>query len=243
MSSARDVPLLVTSASSSSEKRITPSWSLSILKAKLEPITGIPPSLQKLSLRLPGQKQVVLEAQDEGITQIGAWPLVAYAELHVSSLDPSSNLAIPPPADVPKYEMPAEIYSSLPDTVLAYKRSHKIGRFDPHASENQELKVNEMWKDIHERNFAVATRCILPPGNDRRGTIASIGLIPELPGEGPWIGVRLDEPTGKNDGTVNGRRYFECGMKHGVFVRPERVDVGDWPELGIGKEDSDLEEI
>lgn len=32
-------------------------------------------------------------------------------------------------------------------------------------------------------------------------------------------------------------------MKYGVFLRPERVDVGDWPELGMGKEDSDLEEI
>jgi tubulin-folding cofactor B len=84
---------------------------------------------------------------------------------------------------------------------------------------------------------------LLPAATDaRRGTVAYIGPVPEIPGGiGPWIGVQLDEPTGKNDGSINGKRYFECGKNCGVFVRPERCEVGDFPVLGLG--DEDLEEL
>lgn len=68
-----------------------------------------------------------------------------------------------------------------------------------------------------------------------------MGLVPEIPGLGAWIGVTLDEPTGKNDGSVKGKKYFECGKNCGVFVRPERVEVGDFKVLGL--EDEEMEEI
>lgn len=50
--------------------------------------------------------------------------------------------------------------------------------------------------------------------------------------------VRLDEPTGKNDGSVKGTRYFQCASNCGVFIRPERIEVGDFPELNdLGSDD------
>jgi tubulin-folding cofactor B len=82
---------------------------------------------------------------------------------------------------------------------------------------------------------------LLPDTDARRGTVSYIGMVPEIPGIGVWVGVTLDEPTGKNDGSVKGKRYFECTKNCGAFVRPERCEAGDFPALDLG--DEDMEEL
>ncbi|KAH9854440.1 dynactin [Lenzites betulinus] len=42
---------------------------------------------------------------------------------------------------------------------------------------------------------------------------------------GKWIGIELYEAVGKNDGTVQGVKYFSCRPNYGVFVRPSQVKV------------------
>lgn len=81
-----DIPLLVVSDNSSSERRITPSWSISTLKAKLEPVTGVPPSSQRIFLKASAQESIPIAANDEDSAYLASFPLVAYAELHVSVL-------------------------------------------------------------------------------------------------------------------------------------------------------------
>jgi hypothetical protein len=84
MQPAGDIPLLVTSENSSSERRITPSWTIGQLKARLEPVTGIPPLSQKLTLKFGSNRSVPIEAVDEETTQLAMFSLAPYAEIHVS---------------------------------------------------------------------------------------------------------------------------------------------------------------
>lgn len=79
-----DVPLQVISEYSQSERRITPSWTIGQLKTKLETVTGIPPSSQRLSLKRAGSESISIEAANEDGTHLSSFPLVPYAELHVS---------------------------------------------------------------------------------------------------------------------------------------------------------------
>ncbi|KRT81333.1 hypothetical protein AMK59_4938, partial [Oryctes borbonicus] len=58
-------------------------------------------------------------------------------------------------------------------------------------------------------------------GGSKPGSIAYIGETQFAPGD--WAGIVLDQPIGKNDGSVGGIRYFQCEPKKGVFSRLTRL--------------------
>ena len=93
--------------------------------------------------------------------------------------------------------------------------------------------------EVSVKNIKVGDRCQIAPGK-RRGSIAWIGKGKERDTNveeekialrpGYWVGIKFDEPVGRNDGTLHGRKYFECESKFGSFVRPDKVTIGDFPE-------------
>ncbi|VDN51510.1 unnamed protein product, partial [Dracunculus medinensis] len=52
--------------------------------------------------------------------------------------------------------------------------------------------------------------------------------------EGIWVGVILDEPNGKNNGTVKGVKYFECTNNYGVFVKLMVVKLRNFIDKIVG---------
>ncbi len=163
--------------------------------------------------------------------------------------------------------MPTTEYASRPDTVLAYKRTHQIGRFDPQSSTNTEQIVHERGAAdealIRARGIEVGRRCRVNRQDERRGVVAFVGMVDGLGGQvgrgARWVGVRLDEPVGRNDGRVcvalplpvlgesgeeeeeervgtpakeEMKRLFECRPGFGLVVRPDKVEVGaEWTPL------------
>ncbi|XP_026197072.1 kinesin-like protein KIF13B isoform X2 [Anabas testudineus] len=61
-------------------------------------------------------------------------------------------------------------------------------------------------------------------GTNKSGTVRYVG--PTDFAEGTWVGVELEVPAGKNDGSVGGKHYFHCNPGYGVLVRPGRVTRG-----------------
>ena len=80
-----DIALYVVSDYSASERRITPSWTVGQFKAKMETVTGIPPSQQRLEYRSAAGERVSMEVSDEEGTVLSQFPLAKGGEIHVST--------------------------------------------------------------------------------------------------------------------------------------------------------------
>ena len=253
-----DVSVWVKSDQTSSERRLSPGWTIAslspdilthytALKAKLETITGIPPDSQILSLQLSdGETKIPINPTDDKATLLSAYNshLRPYITLYVDDSRPESE-RVQIDTNAEHFTLSNEEYESRPDTVLAWKRSQKLGRFDPDRETTLRSLADSVTKShqsqIEEKGVMLGARCMVGEDSQRRGTVRFIGPVDDLPGGGLWVGVQYDEPVGKNDGSIAGKRYFDAGKNRGGFARPERVVVGDFPEEDIlNSEDEEI---
>ncbi|XP_036435742.1 CAP-Gly domain-containing linker protein 2 isoform X2 [Colossoma macropomum] len=93
------------------------------------------------------------------------------------------------------------------------------------ASDKSSSKASEVGDEV-VGDFVVGERVWV--NGVKPGCIAYLGETQFAPGQ--WAGVVLNEPVGKNDGSVGGVRYFECQPLQGIFTRPSKLTrqpVGD----------------
>uniref|UniRef100_A0A915Q4V6 CAP-Gly domain-containing protein n=1 Tax=Setaria digitata TaxID=48799 RepID=A0A915Q4V6_9BILA len=76
----------------------------------------------------------------------------------------------------------------------------------------------------HVGDWEIGDRCQI---GGRAGNIVYIGPTRFAPGE--WIGIVLDQPLGKNDGSVDGYRYFSCEPNHGLFCKASKLEHVESP--------------
>uniref|UniRef100_A0A8C5IUW6 Kinesin family member 13B n=1 Tax=Junco hyemalis TaxID=40217 RepID=A0A8C5IUW6_JUNHY len=77
-----------------------------------------------------------------------------------------------------------------------------------------EKNANEIPEWLKEGEYVTV-------GTNKTGTVRYIG--PTDFQEGTWVGVELDFPAGKNDGSIGGKQYFRCNPGYGLLVKPGRV--------------------
>jgi tubulin-folding cofactor B len=114
---------------------------------------------------------------------------------------------------------------------------NKLGKYD--EQKIQQKKLDEANEAELGGSIPVGSRCEVSTvgAPTRRAEVKYVGPVNFK--SGVWVGVQYDEPMGKNDGSVNGKKYFDCKPKYGGFVRPSNITIGDFPELGL----EELDEI
>ncbi|XP_025919519.1 CAP-Gly domain-containing linker protein 2 [Apteryx rowi] len=95
---------------------------------------------------------------------------------------------------------------------------HKQGTTSTTSAEKSGSKVAEVGDDFLG-DFVVGERVWV--NGVKPGVIQYLGETQFAPGQ--WAGVVLDDPVGKNDGSVGGVRYFECQPLQGIFTRPSKL--------------------
>lgn len=215
-----------------SERRFDKALTISALKGKLEMIVGASAGHQKL--RLEDHTGAVICTLDNNEAMLGAYPVEDYMTIYVVDGSPNDtsnqfeNLSL-----VDKQDMSEDEYGKLSNSVRAFKMRNKMGRFDPNYHADQEKIQAEKDAEGEDKasEIPVGARCEVDYGGKKRGDVMYVGK-PEF-ATGWWVGVKYDEPMGKNDGTVKGQRYFQCPPRFGHFVRPANVAVGDYPEIDL----------
>jgi len=163
---------------------------------------------------------------NENSRPLGFYSPQNWYRLHIIDLDPSSVTSggwLEDTSLVEKYTISEEDYNKLDSNFRKFKEKMISENATGNANKLSDNHMEELCEKIK-----VGDRCEVEPG-EKRGVVKFVGKA-ETVAPGYWVGIQLDEPLGKHDGTVKGKKYFDCLPQHGLLLRPDKVKVGDYPE-------------
>ncbi|GBG79921.1 hypothetical protein CBR_g30186 [Chara braunii] len=234
-----------------SEMRFSQRASIMRVKEQLQVKTGTAVEFMQLQLKDPDGQTLVGALEDDRL--LGFYSPVNGYWLHVIDHNPNSlhvGGGFEDLSQVEKYVMSeedyekrSESYRKFKKTMMANDPTWTIGKYMAVKS-GQDVPqlpdgpvIDENYGADFAKDVRVGDRCEVDLGG-KRGVVSFVGRVEGLP-PGFWVGVVYDEPVGKHDGTVKGKRYFDCPPGHGGMVRPDHVKTGDFPERDPFEEDED----
>ena len=211
------------------EKRLLLESTIAAIKANFQTHFATPPERMKLCLRDDAGRVVEPDMKDDKM--LGYYQVKDDWAIDVSDRDPGAKDIVDwnDVSKVEKFTLTDEEYEKRPNNMRARLAAEKAQRIEEMKAAGIEVPEDlgpDSFKEAAEK-MSVGDRCQCSPG-DRLGEVKFVGRVAGLK-PGFWIGVHFDEPVGKNDGTAGGKRIFDCPPGYGGFLRPEFVQVGDFP--------------
>lgn len=128
--------------------------------------------------------------------------------IHVLDKNPNSMLkGIDDVSKIDKYTMSESDYDKLQDSFRKFKA--KLLENNPELQQQQPNTLiiieDDYLKEVAD-TISKEDRCEIIE-TKHRGTIKYVGKIPNI-GQGYYVGIQLDEPYGKHNGTVGSVPYF-----------------------------------
>lgn len=228
-----NVRLTSTISSFEVQRRFNRGISIAELKGKLEMVIGAASSSMDLELFSVSDK--FLQKMDDNEALLGSYAVDDDCRIHVTDTSGQMN-EFTDVSKVEKFELSDDAYEKRTDSARSFMKKNRfdLAREEEIAKKKAANAAREEENKAAADAMSVGNRCqVQVPGQPTKvGTVMFVGTTDFKPGY--WVGVKYDEPVGKHDGTVDGKKYFECVNKYGAFVKPTTVTVGDFPEEDYG---------